>query len=559
MMRFLLKSLVLLIFVSSLTVLAQEKEYVDTAIVNRIKDEALKRSQVMDIASSLTDVYGPRLTGSPQLMRANEWTKKKFEEWGLQNARLEAWGPFGFGWTLERYALGATILGEKNLRLASFPVISYPKAWSAEPKAKKGEVVLLEIKSEEDFAKYKGKLKGKFIMVSDFRAPKLNDKPIAKRHDNESLLPLSNSTTQTLQSFKIPPTSPEELKQRQLTYLRTKFLFEEEPAAILDLTYRGTAGSVSISGATMPPPAMDTPWQSRPKVYEQPKGVLTQISLNPEHYGRIFRALKKGMKVEMEIDMKVSFNESKECFNTIAEIPGTDPKLKDEVVMLGAHIDSWHTGTGATDNGAGTATMMEAVRVLQEVFKSTGVKPKRTIRIGLWSGEEQGLFGSFYHVKKNFGDLPDYLLWDDEGKGKDTILVKEAYHRFAGYFNLDNGGGHIRGIYLQQNDACRNIFRAWLEPFAEWNSTTVASSNTGGTDHLSFDAIGLPGFQFIQDPMEYGTFTHHSNMDTYERLVAEDMMRNAAIVASFVYHTAMRSEKLPRKPVKSVIATGGSK
>jgi Zn-dependent M28 family amino/carboxypeptidase len=326
------------------------------------------------------------------------------------------------------------------------------------------------------------------------------------------------------------------------------FLFDEKPLAVLDLTYRGTAGSIALSNASMPiEPTAN--WRDRPRPYRTKDGtVLTQISLNPEHYGRLYRLLKKNITVELELDMEVETYDATECFNTVAEIEGTD--LKDEVVMLGAHLDSWHSGTGATDNAAGSSIMMEAIRLL----KAVGVKPRRTIRIALWSGEEQGLLGSAAYVKKHFGNTPDYLAVSDVGKGDDTLYVTRNYEKFSGYFNVDNGGGHIRGIYLQQNEACRPIFRAWLEPFKDWNATTVSLSNTGGTDHLSFDAIGLPGFQFIQDPMEYGTWTHHSNMDTYERFVEEDMKHNAIIVASFVYHAAMRDEKLPRKPIKAKVA-----
>jgi hypothetical protein len=530
--------IIVLLLLTLQSVWAQEP--VDTAVISKLKDEGLNRSQVMEIASMLTDVYGPRLTGSKQLVRANEWAKSQFEKWGLTNAKLEAWSPFGKGWELKRYSLIATT------PYTSFPVMSFPKAWS-EGKRGKGEVIFLDVQSEEDFKKYKGKLRGKFVMISDYEEPKLNEKPIAKRHDAESLLGLANATVAapSKERFQL---SPEALKRQQLNYLRMKFLFDEKPLAVLDLTYRGTAGSIALSNASMPiEPTAN--WRDRPRPYRTKDGtVLTQISLNPEHYGRLYRLLKKNITVELELDMEVETYDATECFNTVAEIEGTD--LKDEVVMLGAHLDSWHSGTGATDNAAGSSIMMEAIRLL----KAVGVKPRRTIRIALWSGEEQGLLGSAAYVKKHFGNTPDYLAVSDVGKGDDTLYVTRNYEKFSGYFNVDNGGGHIRGIYLQQNEACRPIFRAWLEPFKDWNATTVSLSNTGGTDHLSFDAIGLPGFQFIQDPMEYGTWTHHSNMDTYERFVEEDMKHNAIIVASFVYHAAMRDEKLPRKPIKAKVA-----
>ncbi len=534
-----MKRIIIVLLLFSIQI-ASAQEPVDTAVVSKLKDEGLNRSQVMEIASMLTDVYGPRLTGSKQLLRANEWTKSQFEKWGLKNARLEVWSPFGKGWELKRYALTA------RTPFTTFPVMSFPKAWS-EGKRGKGEVIFLDVKDEDDFKKYKGKLRGKFVMISDYEPPKFNDKPIAKRHDAESLLGLANATVAAPSKERFQM-SPEALKRQQLNYLRMQFLFDEKPLAVLDLTYRGTAGSIALSNASMPV-APSQNWRDRPRPYRTKDGtVLTQISLNPEHYGRLYRLLQKNIKVELELDMEVETYDATECFNTIAEIEGTD--LKDEIVMLGAHLDSWHGGTGATDNAAGSSIMMEAVRLL----KAIGVQPRRTIRIGLWSGEEQGLLGSAAYVKKHFGNTPDYLAVSDEGKGDDTLRVTRDYEKFSGYFNVDNGGGHIRGIYLQQNAECRPIFRAWLEPFKEWNATTVSLSNTGGTDHLSFDAIGLPGFQFIQDPMEYGTWTHHSNMDTYERFVEEDMKHNAIIVATFVYHAAMRDEKLPRKPVKAKVA-----
>ncbi len=530
--------LIVLLLVSLRSLWAQEP--LDTAFISKLKEEGLNRSQVMELASMLTDVYGPRLTGSKQLVRAAEWAKSQFEKWGLVNAKLESWSPFGKGWELKRYALHAIT------PYSSFPVMSFPKAWSASQRCK-GEVIFLDIQDERDFKHYRGKLRNKFVMISDYEAPQLNEKPIAKRHDAESLLRLANATVAA------PPKepaqlSPEALKRQQLHYLRMKFLFEEQPLAILDLTYRGTAGSIALSHASMPidpnANALD-----RPRPYRTTSGtVLTQISLNPEHYGRLYRLLKKNIKVELELDMEVETYDATECFNTVAEIEGTD--LKDELVMLGAHLDSWHSGTGATDNAAGSAIVMEAMRLL----KATGVKPRRTIRIALWSGEEQGLLGSAAYVKKHFGNTPDYFALMRASHNNDTLYVTRQYEKFSCYFNVDNGGGHIRGIYLQQNEACRPIFRAWLEPFKDWNATTVSLSNTGGTDHLSFDAIGLPGFQFIQDPMEYGTWTHHSNMDTYERLVEDDMKHNAIIVACFAYHAAMRDEKLPRKPIQAKIA-----
>jgi carboxypeptidase Q len=524
-----MKSLIFLsLLLLTLSINAQEP--LDTAAISKLKDEGLSRSQVMEIASTLTDVYGPRLTGTKQLVRAETWAKEQLQKWGLQNVALEPWSPFGKGWELTSFSLQAIT------PYTSFPVISYPKAWSAAADGK-AEVVYFDVKTEDDLKKYKGKLRGKFVMISDFRAAAPNDKPLSKRHDAESLLALSNSgiATQTTE----PPVSAEQLKQQQLQYLRTQFLFDEQPLAILDLTYRGTAGSFAISNAILPAKP-GTPWYQRPRAYQQSEPVLTQISLNPEHYGRLFRLIQKGIKVELVLSMSVSTYDSPTCYNVIAEIPGTD--LKDEIVMLGAHIDSWHSGTGATDNAAGSAIILEAIRLI----KASGLQPRRTIRLALWSGEEQGLLGSREYVKIHFGNVPPF------GANASTELtIKPEYEKLSGYFNVDNGGGHIRGIYLQQNEACRALFRTWLEPFKDWNATTVSLSNTGGTDHLSFDAIGLPGFQFVQDALDYGTLTHHSNMDTYERLIDEDLKHNAIIVAAIVFQTAIRTDKLPRKPMST--------
>ncbi len=247
----------------------------------------------------------------------------------------------------------------------------------------------------------------------------------------------------------------------------------------------------------------------------------------------MYRLVDRGIKVTMELDFKAEFDRKNQmAHNTIAEIKGTDPMLKDQVVMLGGHLDSWHTGTGATDNAAGSIVMMEVMRIL----KALDVKPRRTIRIALWSGEEQGLLGSAAYVGDQFGTT------SSEG-----VVKKSEYDKLSAYYNIDNGSGQVRGIYLQENEALRDLFRTWLTPFSEWNASTVSFSNTGGTDHQSFDRIGLPGFQFIQDPLEYSTLTHHSNMDTYERLIEQDLKRTAIIVATFVYHTAMLDEQLTRK------------
>jgi Zn-dependent M28 family amino/carboxypeptidase len=248
-----------------------------------------------------------------------------------------------------------------------------------------------------------------------------------------------------------------------------------------------------------------------------------------EHYNRIVRLLEKKIPVSIELNIQNRFfDDSLDSFNIVAELPGTD--RADEVVMLGAHFDSWHAGTGATDNAAGVAAMMEAVRIL----RASDVRLRRTVRLALWTGEEQGLLGSREYVKQQFGD-------------RDTMQLKPAHARLSAYFNMDNGTGAIRGVYMQGNEAVRPVFMAWMEPLRNLGMTTLTIRNTGGTDHLAFDEVGLPGFQFIQDPVEYSTHSHHTNMDVYDRAQAEDLMKNSVIIASFVYHAANRDGLVPRK------------
>jgi Zn-dependent M28 family amino/carboxypeptidase len=291
--------------------------------------------------------------------------------------------------------------------------------------------------------------------------------------------------------------------------------FIDEGAAVLVYAGRGEEGTVWPTGNGSRDP-------------KAPKSLPT-ITMAIEHYGRIFRTLEKNIPVTLTVDMKNRFYDNDlNSFNILGEIPGSDKK--DEVVMLGAHFDSWHSGTGATDNAAGSAVMMEALRIL----KTLNLPLRRTVRIGLWTGEEQGLIGSREYVKAHFGD-------------RQTMQLTPAHAKFSSYYNVDNGTGQIRGVYLQENAAVAPIFKAWLEPFADWGASTITIRNTGGTDHQAFDAVGLPGFQFIQDPIHYDTRTHHTNMDTYERIQAQDMMRNAVIVAAFVYQAANREELIPRK------------
>jgi hypothetical protein len=524
----------------------------------RIKDEGMNHSQVMQTLSYLSDVIGPRLTASPGMKRANNWTRETLEKWGMQNAHLEAWGPFGRGWSLKRFS--AQVVDP-----LSIPLIAYPKAWSPATKgAITGDVVYLDAKTEADLDKYKGKLKGAIVLTQAPRELKARFAPLGTRQDEKSLLALADA---------IPPgggrgggpgfrMTPEQRATLNFNTRKLMFAQEEGAAVLADASRAGDGGTIFVQQATVPtmiPEVQPTTPAPRVNAYDKvaPK-ILPQIVLANEHYNRIVRMLQAGEPVKMEVNIAVEWQDTDPMgYNTIAEIPGSDPALKDEIVMLGGHMDSWHAGTGATDNGAGVAVAMEAMRIIQTL----GLKPKRTIRIGLWTGEEEGLLGSAAYVKQHFGSLeagnPGVVppgTPNSQPAAPPKLTTLPEYDKFDCYFNLDNGTGKIRGVYMQGNEAVRPIFRQWLSAFRDrpsenlWGANTLSISNTGGTDHLSFDRIGLPGFQFIQDEIEYDTRTHHSNMDVFDRIQEDDMKRAATIMAAFVYQTAMRDEKIPRKP-----------
>jgi carboxypeptidase Q len=524
-----------LIFCLAVSAQVAQVEKVDLEMMKKIREEGTQRSQVMETLSWLTDVHGPRLTNSPQYNRASEWAKGKLTEWGLQNASLEAWGPFGRGWSLEGFTA--------NIVKPDFiPLIAYPKAWSPSTNGVvRGPVVYLDAKKPEDLEKYKGKLKGAIVLISPPREVQAHFKPEGTRATDEELLAMANAEPPTSGGggFRRGGGNPEQRASMELASKKLQMVYDEGAAVALDMG-RGDGGTIFVQQAAMPAP-VDAP---RPRPWSPDAKLIPQASLAAEHYNRIVRMVTKGVPVELEVQIAAKFQDQDLMgHNVIAEIPGSD--LKDEIVMVGGHFDSWHSGTGATDNGAGSAVAMEVVRILQAI----GVKPRRTIRIGLWGGEEEGLIGSRAHVEKHYGSRQA----SEPGAGpqgqQGPLTLKPAQEKFSAYFNLDNGTGKIRGVYLQGNEAVRPIFRAWLEPFRDLGAATLTSRNTGGTDHLSFDAVGLPGFQFIQDEIEYGTRTHHSNMDVYDRIQADDMKQASVIIAAFVYNAAMRDEKLPRKPL----------
>jgi len=514
-----------LLFFVTLPILANE-EAVDLEMVTRIRQEAFQSSQVMETMFQLCDAIGPRLTGSPQMKKANEWTRQQLESWGLANAHLESWGPFGRGWSYESVSVHLT-------RPSTIPLIAYPKAWTPGTDGPvRGVGLRVKVDSEADLEQYKGKLAGKILFLEGERPLKGQAKPLLNR--------LSDNELDSIETFPVRPEreGPDRegfLKRQRLQKKLRSFLVEERALATVEPSERDS-GVVRVAGGG-----------SRER--DENPGVPALV-MAVEHYNRLSRYLSKEIEFELEIDVRARFHdEDPMAYNTVAEIPGTDPK--GEVVMLGAHLDSWHSGCGATDNAAGSAVMMEAVRILQAL----SLKPKRTIRIALWSGEEQGLRGSRAYVSEHFGSRPEptdpeeKLLPSSLRKETGPLTLKPEHAKLSAYFNVDNGTGKIRGVYLQENAAVRPIFQAWLEPFADLGATRLTLRNTGGTDHLPFDAVGLPGFQFIQDPVEYSTLTHHTNIDVYDHLQKEDLMQASAIVASFVYHAAMRPERIPRKPL----------
>ncbi|MET0645530.1 MAG: M20/M25/M40 family metallo-hydrolase, partial [Pyrinomonadaceae bacterium] len=500
----------------------------------RIRDEGLNRSQVMQTINHLTNVIGPRLTNSPGMKRANEWTRDKMTEWGLANAKLEPWGAFGRGWVLKKFSADV-------VEPQTYPLNAYPKAWSpATSGPLTAEVVYVDAKDEQGLQKFKGQLRGKIVLNGAVRDPAAHFEPEGTRRAEKDLLELANAPDPSTQAPRSRLTSDMRASAR-FSSVKLNFYQEEGAALVIDPS-RGDGGNIFVQQATVPQPlptnpqalqalldrAPDAPRQVRAWEKTAPK-FAPQVALSIEHYNRLARVLQAGERVRVSVNLDAQFDDSDPtAYNTVAEIPGTD--LKDEVVMLGAHLDSWHGGTGATDNAAGVAVAMEAVRII----KALGLQPRRTIRVALWGGEEQGLLGSRAYVEQHFGKLetpqptPQPVPPPGGAEKQPTaqptpapprgrLVTKPEYEKFSAYYNLDNGTGRIRGVYMQGNEQVRTYFRRWLAPFADLGAQTLTLSNTGSTDHVPFDQIGLPGFQFIQDAVEYNTRTHHSTQDTYER------------------------------------------
>jgi hypothetical protein len=557
--------------------LGAASEKIDYQAINKIKEQGLQpqNSKVMEISSWLTDVYGPRLTGSPNTQKAGEWAVAKMKEWGLQNVSLEKWPDqtmFPRGWANEKFYLAA-------VSPQAFPIPGTPTAWTPGTNGVvRGEVILVSETTQEEVQKYAGKLKGKWVLTQAAPDVAAYWSALATRTSIEELERMELAT----------PPGPEfgvAAPQRDrfggafgggrgqggaAPFNRNEFFRTEGALGILSTAARGH-GIYTISGSRATDPTQSLPG----------------IVIPAEQYGRMARMLQKNLTVTIEADIQNTYFPNPVMFNVVGEIPGTD--RTDEVVMLGAHFDSWHASTGATDNAAGSAAMMEAMRIL----KQSGVRLRRTVRIGLWTGEEQGLLGSAQYVSAHFGSratLPSTITSNPatpdapaanpatattttggatqqppppggRGGGRGALgplQLKPDHAKFAAYFNIDNGTGAIRGVFLQGNDAVAPIFREWIEPFRSLGMAYLTIRNTGGTDHQSYDRVGLPGFQFIQDEIEYETMTHHTNLDSYERLQPGDMMKNATIAAGFAYLAANRDEMLPRKPLPTPVAGRGS-
>ena len=515
-----------------------EKETLDYGMYGSIRAEALGHSHVMEYASALMDGIGPRLTGSPNLKKANEWTKDQFTAMGCSNAHLEDWGEFGMAWEQLNTWIRMTSPDKAVFIAQAAP-------WSPATKGPvSGAAVWADIKEEKDFEKYKGQLAGKIVLLGEMREVKPTDKALFTRDDEAELKKIEEYP---LRHERNPLALQQTIQRYEFREKLGKFLASEGAAAAILPSRDGQNGGGS--GGTI----FDDNGSSFGRmVYQRDHANPLPLAVMAiESYGRVYRLLKAKVPVTMEVNIETWFGGDHEHgFNTVAEIPGTDPKLKEEVVMVGGHLDSWASATGATDNGAGSVVAMEVMRILNTLH----VKPRRTIRVALWTGEEQGLNGSHGYVSEHLGVIPrsteaDQLKvseWSRKATG--PIQLKAEQEKISAYFNVDNGSGRIRGIYLQENAAVRPIFEQWMEPLKDVGAATISMQDTGGTDHLSFDAVGVPGFQFIQDPLDYASRTHHSNMDTYERLQAEDLAQAAMVEAIFVYNAAMREQMLPRKP-----------
>jgi carboxypeptidase Q len=514
---------------------AQEK--LDTAAIAKIKEEGLNHSQVMEISSWLSDVHAPRLNWSPEYREAAEWAAAKLKEYGAENVHFENFAPVGKGWSLKKFFLNIT-------KPQMFSVIAYPKAWSPGTRGTvDAKVIYLDAVNESDLAKFHGKLKGKLVLISEPVKVQPHFQPDASRRADSTLLQLANRNISDQNRFFRRERGDSASVQRfRFGFRKLEFCQSEGAAAILDANPGDDGTLLYVQGATVPQMPQDPVeyFNNRKNPYDaDAPAILPQITVSAEQYNRLVRTIQKGIPVKAEMRLDVETTKADSSFNIIAEIPGTD--LKNEAMLIGAHFDTWHSGTGATDNGSGVAVCFETLRII----KKLGLQPRRTIRICLWGGEEEGLLGSRAYVKQHYAERQDTIKQQGTSASGSIIFKPEA-NSFSVYFNNDHGGGRVRGVYLQSNEGARSIFRSWLAAYGDPVAQTLTIANTGGTDHQAFDGVGLPGFQFIQDPMDYSLRTRHSNMDVYDRLVEDDMKQAATIMALFAYNAAMRDQLFPR-------------
>ena len=513
------------LLVAPLAVAQSSEEPVDWETIALIRHEGFNNSKIEETLAHLTDVIGPRLTGSPAMLEANRYTRDQLKEWGLENAEVEPWGVFGRGWSFSR-----TAVHMKAPRPT--PLQALPKAWTPGTNgAQTGTCLKVSLESASDLEKWKGKVSGKILLLSDPRDPEDPDDVEFHRYTEEEL--------EAREAYPLPRDRFGDFRSRFAKRLQfrkslNEFLEEEGVLATIDISSRD-AGILRLGagGSREPGESVGAP----------------ALVMAAEHYNWLTRLLDSGTEVELEVDVEARFHDDDlTSYNTVAELPGTDKA--EELVMVGAHLDSWHAASGSNDNAAGSVVAMEAIRIL----KAINANPRRTIRVALWSGEEQGLLGARYYVDKHFATRPEP---EDEAVRKGPrslwpetwpIEYKPAHETFQAYFNLDNGSGKIRGVYTQSNAALVPIFEAWLEPLHDLGADTVTNRNTGGTDHQAFDAYSLPGFQFIQDGLDYGSRTHHTDLDHFDHARIDDLKQAAVVMATFAYQAAMREELLPRKP-----------
>lgn len=503
---------VLAFFSTNTRALAQEKVYWD--VVDNIRQEGFERSNIHEYIWTMTDLFGPRYTASPNMRMTQEWAKTTMDQLGLENTELEPWGDKFASWDLEYVSVHML---DPDYQM----VIGYPMMLTAGTDGVvSSEAMIVRILNRDDLDDYRGQLRGKIILVSGKREFGFRSMPDAVRHDEETLRAFEtegrdiNMQKRAAEAWWQRDQGPEGISVDEI-----EVFYKSEGVAVVLYTGRGGDGSVAVSRR---------PTRRGVRTVQGVNESLPMLTIIPEHYNRIYRLLENGHQVRMQIEVRVNVGEEEvEGRNVIGEIRGSD--LSDEIVMIGAHLDSWHSGTGASDNAAGSAVVLEAMRIL----KAIGVKPRRTIRMGLWSSEEDGHTGSKGYVTNHFGNT--------------EIGTKPAYDKFSVYFNMDNGTGQFRGVHLQENSAAAPIFEAWMTPFNDLKMKTLSRFSNRGTDHLQFDRVGLPGFQFLQDRIDYRTRTWHYNMDTYDHIILDDLKINAVVMASFAYHAAMRADKFPRK------------